>query len=103
MAVLGPLDAATRQARSLEHLEHRPWPLPRRGWALGQTWEDLLFAHWRVPLAELREHVPTGLEIDTFDDHPWLGVAPFRLSGLRPRRAPPLPRNLPFLRPSIRT
>jgi len=103
MAVLGPLDAATRQARSLEHLEHRPWPLPRRGWALGQTWEDLLFAHWRVPVAELREHVPTGLEIDTFDDSAWLGVAPFRLSGLRARGTLPLPRISEFLELNVRT
>jgi len=103
MAVLGPLDAATRQARSLEHLEHRPWPLPRRGWALGQTWEDLLFAHWRVPVAELREHVPAGLEIDTFDDSAWLGVAPFRLSGLRARGTLPLPRISEFLELNVRT
>ena len=103
MTVLGPLDAATRQARSLEHLEHRPWPLPRRGWALGQTWEDLLFAHWRVPVAELREHVPTGLEIDTFDDSAWLGVAPFRLSGLRARGTLPLPRISEFLELNVRT
>jgi len=103
MTVLGPLDAATRQARSLEHLEHRPWPLPRRGWALGQTWEDLLFAHWQVPVAELREHVPAGLEIDTFDDSAWLGVAPFRLSGLRARGTLPLPRISEFLELNVRT
>ena len=35
------LDAATRQGRSLDQLEHRPWPLPARGWTMGQTWEDL--------------------------------------------------------------
>ena len=33
---------------------------------LGQTWEDLLFAHWQVPAADVREHVPAGLEVDTF-------------------------------------
>jgi uncharacterized protein YqjF (DUF2071 family) len=101
--MFGPLDAATRQARSLEHVEHRPWPLPRRGWALGQTWEDLLFAHWQVPVADLREHVPAGLDVETFDDSAWLGVAPFRLSGLRARGMLPLPRISEFLELNVRT
>jgi uncharacterized protein len=101
--MFGPLDAATRQARSLEHVEHRPWPLPRRGWALGQTWEDLLFAHWRVPVADVREHVPMGLEVETFDDSAWIGIAPFRLSGLRARGMLPLPRISEFLELNVRT
>lgn len=101
--MFGPLDAATRQARSLEHVEHRPWPLPRRGWVLGQTWEDLLFAHWEVPVADVRGHLPAGLEVDTFDDSAWLGVAPFRLSGLRARGTLPLPRLSEFLELNVRT
>jgi uncharacterized protein YqjF (DUF2071 family) len=101
--MFGPLDAATRQARSLEHVEHRPWPLPRRGWVMGQTWEDLLFAHWRVPLAAVREHVPADLEVETFDGSAWLGVAPFRLSGLRARGTLPLPRLSEFLELNVRT
>jgi uncharacterized protein len=101
--MFGPLDAATRQARSLEHLEHRPWPLPRRGWVLGQTWDDLLFAHWRAPVGALREHVPAGLEVDTFDDSAWLGIAPFRISGLRARGMLPLPRISEFLELNVRT
>ena len=79
--MFGPLDAAQRQVRSLEQLDHRPWPLPKRGWAMGQTWEDLLFAHWHVPLPELRAHVPKGLEVDTFDGEAWLGVVPAILFG----------------------
>jgi uncharacterized protein YqjF (DUF2071 family) len=101
--MFGPLDAATRQARSLEHVEHRPWPLPQRGWVLGQTWEDLLFAHWQVPAADVREHVPAGLEVDTFDGSAWLGIAPFRLSGLRARGTLPLPRVSEFLELNVRT
>jgi uncharacterized protein YqjF (DUF2071 family) len=101
--MFGPLDAATRQARSLEHVEHRPWPLPRRGWTLGQTWEDLLFAHWQVPAADVRAHVPAGLEVETFDDSAWLGVAPFRLSSLRTRGMLPLPRISEFLELNVRT
>ena len=101
--MFAPLDAATRQARSLEHVEHRPWPLPKRGWVLGQTWEDLLFAHWRVPIADVRELVPAELEVETFDGSAWLGIAPFRLSGLRARGLLPLPLVSEFLELNVRT
>ena len=47
--------------------------------------------------------MPTGLEIDTFDDSAWLGVAPFRLSGLRARGTLPLPRISEFLELNVRT
>ncbi len=97
------LDAAIRQNRSLEHLEHRPWPLPPRGWVMGQTWEGLLFAHWRVPAEELREHVPDGLEIDEHDGSAWLGVTPFRVSGLRGRGMLPIPYLSSFLELNVRT
>jgi uncharacterized protein YqjF (DUF2071 family) len=97
------LDAAIRQSRSLEHLGHRPWPLSPRGWVMGQTWEDLLFAHWRVPAATLREHVPDGLEVDEHDGTAWLGITPFRLTGLRARGMLPIPYVSSFLELNVRT
>ncbi|MEN3342932.1 MAG: uncharacterized protein V7644_2336 [Actinomycetota bacterium] len=97
------LDAATRQARSLEHLEHRPWPLPARGWTMGQTWEDLLFAHWRVPLEAVRAHVPTGLDVEQHDGSAWVGITPFRLTGLRARGLLPVPLVSSFLELNVRT
>jgi uncharacterized protein YqjF (DUF2071 family) len=97
------LDAALRQNRSLEHLGHRPWPLPRLGWRLGQTWEELLFAHWRVPYEDVRTHVPAELGIDTFEGDVWVGVTPFRLTGLRARGTLPLPRVSSFLELNVRT
>jgi uncharacterized protein YqjF (DUF2071 family) len=97
------LDAAIRQNRSLEHLGHRPWPPPSRGWVMGQTWEDLLFAHWRVPAATLREHLPDGLQVDEHDGTAWLGVTPFRLTGLRGRGMLPIPYVSSFLELNVRT
>jgi uncharacterized protein len=97
------LDAALRQSRSLEHLGHRPWPVPARGWTMGQTWEDLLFAHWRVPLEAVRKHVPPELEVDVHDGSAWLGLTPFRLSGLRGRGLLPLPGANTFLELNVRT
>jgi hypothetical protein len=47
-------DEIPEQRRSLNALEHRPWPLPRRPWLMGQTWNRLLFAHWRVDTTALR-------------------------------------------------
>lgn len=41
------------------------------------TWSRLLFMHWPVPVESLRPHIPTMLDIDTFDGHAWL--AWFRL------------------------
>jgi len=97
------LDAAVRQNRSLEHLEHRPWPLPPRGWIMGQTWEDLLFAHWRVEVDEVRRHVPAGLEVDVHDGSAWVGITPFRLTGLRGRGMLPIPYVSSFLELNVRT
>ena len=30
---------------------HRPRPLPSGRWAMTQRWNDLLFAHWPIPVA----------------------------------------------------
>ena len=48
---------------------------------MAQTWEHLLFAHWPVDGLD----VPPGLELDRFDGQAWLGITPFRVSGLRLR------------------
>jgi uncharacterized protein len=97
------LHAATRQARSLEHAEHRPWPLPTRPWAMGQTLDDLLLAHWRVPVEDVRAHVPAALEVEQHDGSAWLGIAAFRVSGLRLRGLLPLPGLSSFLELNVRT
>jgi uncharacterized protein len=97
------LDAAYRQNRSLERLGHRPWPPPSRGWIMGQTWEDLLFAHWRVPVEAVREHVPHQLEVEEHDGSAWLGIAPFRMTAVRARGTVPLPYLSTFLELNVRT
>jgi uncharacterized protein len=79
------------QADSLDEVDHRPWPLPRAPWVMGQTWERLLFAHWRVSREALRPHVPDRLEIEELDGSAWIAATPFRLAGLRVRGIPALP------------
>lgn len=86
-----------------KHAEHRPWPLPQRPWALQMRWHDLLFLHWPVEPAVLRPHIPDRLELDTFEGSAWLGVVPFRMSGVRPRFAPAVPGISAFPEINLRT
>jgi uncharacterized protein YqjF (DUF2071 family) len=97
------LTAAARQAQVMDDTDHRPWPLPDEPWVQAQTWEDLLFAHWRVDADELERLLPPELPLDTFDDDAWLGVTPFRVTGLRLRGLPPLPRVSAFPELNVRT
>lgn len=96
-------DAVDLQRRSLEHTAHRPFPLPRGPWVMGQSWIDLLFAHWPLPVATLRRVVPAGVPIDTFDGRAWIGIAPFEIVGLHPRGLPPLPWLSRFPELNVRT
>jgi len=68
-----------------------------------QSWHDLLFAHWPIPAATLRAALPSGLELDTFEGRAWLGIVPFRMSGVRLRGMPPLPGLSAFPELNVRT
>jgi hypothetical protein len=68
-----------------------------------QTWHDLLFAHWAIDAALLRPGIPAGLSIDTFEGRAWLGVVPFRMSGVRWRWTPVLPWLSAFPELNVRT
>jgi uncharacterized protein YqjF (DUF2071 family) len=70
---------------------------------MGQTWDDLLFAHWRVSASAVRQHVPAGLTVDEFEGSAWLGVTPFVVTGLRARGMVPLPLVSSFLELNVRT
>ena len=103
-SLLQPLvPAVRRQASVLERTGHRPWPVRRAPWLMAQTWDDLLFAHWRVPLERLRAVVPAKLPIDTFGGDAWLGVTPFVVRDLRLRGTPPLPALSTFAELNVRT
>ena len=87
----------------LKHTAHRPWPLPGGPWIMKQEWHDLLFAHWTVPVEVLRRLIPRALEIDTFGGQAWLGVVPFRMSGVRMHGAPAVPGFSRFPELNVRT
>ena len=97
-------DTVRLQQRTLEETAHRPWPLADGPWVQGQTWCDLLFAHWSVDPEQLRRVMPPGLPLHLYDDgSAWLGVTPFLVSGLRPRGLPPLPWLSRFPELNVRT
>jgi uncharacterized protein YqjF (DUF2071 family) len=89
--------------RPLDRIVHRPWPLPPGPWVMAQSWHDLLFAHWPVDAADLRPHIPKALQIDTFRGQAWIAVVPFRMSGVRLRGVPSLPRLSAFPELNVRT
>lgn len=96
-------EAPVKQLLTLTSRSHRPWPVPRRPWVMGQTWHSLLFAHWRLAPDRLRPRLPAALAIDTHDGAAWLGITPFYLSGLRVSVAPPVPLLSTFPELNLRT
>jgi uncharacterized protein YqjF (DUF2071 family) len=70
---------------------------------MAQTWEELLFAHWPLPVEELRAHVPPELEVDSHEGVAYLGITPFRITNLRLRGLPPVPVFSSFLELNCRT
>jgi hypothetical protein len=87
----------------LDAIAHRPWPPPGRPWIVAQRWQDLLFAHWRVPPEALAARLPPGLVLQTFDGSAWLALVPFRMAGVRGRGLPRLPGLSAFAELNLRT
>jgi uncharacterized protein YqjF (DUF2071 family) len=95
--------AATVPIPLLANTAHRPWPLPAAPWVMAQTWRDLLFAHWPLPAAALQALLPPALTVDAFDGQGWLGIVPFKMSGVRPRGLPAAPWLSAFPELNVRT
>jgi len=68
-----------------------------------QRWSDLLFLHWPVAPESIREHLPEGLSVDLYEGRAWLGLVPFRMSGVRPRFLPAAPGVSSFPEYNLRT
>ncbi|MGN6378531.1 MAG: YqjF family protein [Gaiellales bacterium] len=92
-----------RQRSALAIRAHRPYPLPRGPWIMGQTWEHLLFAHWSVDPGALEPLIPAGLEPDVWDGRAWITIAPFEMRAVHLRGLPPLPGSGRFLETNTRT
>ena len=87
----------------VESTAHRPWPMPRAPWLMTQSWHDLLFAHWRVDVSEVRRAVPAAFDLDLFDGEAWLGVVPFHMTNVGLRATPAVPWISAFPELNVRT
>jgi uncharacterized protein len=87
----------------LSTVSHRPWPLPQTRWAMTQRWNDLLFAHWPLPAAQISRLLPSGLTVDTFDGSAWVGIVPFWMDRIQIRGLPIIPGANRFPELNLRT
>lgn len=73
---------------------------PNRRPAGFHIWSDLLFIHWRLPPESIVRLLPRDLTLDTWEGDAWVGLVPFRMSGVRPWWSP---RGARFLETNVRT
>jgi uncharacterized protein len=55
----------------------RPYPVGAA--TMIHRWEDMTFLHWRYEPVAIRPHLPSGLEVETFDGSAWVSLLPFRM------------------------
>ncbi|WP_026298789.1 YqjF family protein [Deinococcus aquatilis] len=80
-----------------------PLPPARGPWVLRMQWHDLCFMHWPVNAEAIARTLPAGVEVDTRGGQAYLGVVPFRMSGVAPRTLPDVPRLSAFPELNLRT
>jgi uncharacterized protein len=68
-----------------------------------QRWRTLLFLHWEVPAAAIREKIPKELEVDTFEGKAYVGVVPFTMKDVSPWWSPSVPGISNFHELNVRT
>ncbi|MGB1286033.1 MAG: YqjF family protein [Aggregatilineales bacterium] len=84
-------------------MQHRPWSVPQRPWVMAQSWQYLLFMHWRIAPELLRPLLPVGLTLDTYDGAAWIGVVPFLMNHVRLRGVAPIRHTSRFPELNVRT
>ena len=99
------LDRAAGYARGLlKNMIDRITPTlrPHRPLAGWQSWRDLLFLHWPVPVAMLQGLIPKDLTLDLFEGQAYVGLVPFTMQQVRPRYWPKI-LSFNFLETNVRT
>jgi len=87
----------------LKETNHRNSPIPKGPWMMTQKWEDLLFLNFPVPPETMLDHIPSGLELDTYEGKAWITVIPFKITDMRMRMLPPFPYIRKFFELNVRT
>jgi uncharacterized protein YqjF (DUF2071 family) len=96
-ALSAPTTVEGEQRRAAAGCPHRvAFPL------MDQDWVDLSFLHWRYDAERVRQLLPAGVTLDTFDGDAWVGIVPFLLR-VRVPRGPVLPWVGVFPETNVRT
>ena len=88
---------------ALKQLNHRPWPLPKKGPLLSQIWQNLVFIHWEVSFDQIRAAVPQPLEIATYDGKSWIAIVPFDMKKVTFKGLPSIAALSDFPEINVRT
>jgi uncharacterized protein YqjF (DUF2071 family) len=72
-------------------------------WRMKQSWHNLLFAHWPIPIEDLQKLIPPPLQLDVYEGQAWVGVVPFHMSNIRYRNMPYIPTTSKFAELNVRT
>lgn len=90
-----------------EYLRLRERPAAGRP-LMVQSWRSLTFLHVSLEPGKVQAMLPEGLTVDTFTgpdgiERAWLGLVPFRMTGIRPTGWPALPWISAFPETNVRT
>jgi uncharacterized protein YqjF (DUF2071 family) len=77
-------------------------PRPVRWSTLVQSWRDLTFLHWPVPVETVAGLLPPGTRPDTLDGVTYVGLVPFRMRGIGFLAGPALPYLGSFAETNVR-
>jgi uncharacterized protein len=87
------------QLNDREAMRQRPPGVP----VMHQSWDKVLFLHWKVPAGIIRSKIPSTLAVDTYDDSAWLTITPLDIFDVRPPFLPAVPYFSTFHELNVRT
>jgi uncharacterized protein len=65
-------------------------PVPARPWLMAQEWQNVLFLHWAVDPGTIRDRIPAGLELQTWEGRAWITLVPLHMADIHLRHLPPI-------------
>ncbi len=72
-----------------------------------QTWAEIVWCHWRVPMSAMDGRFPPGVHAQEHDGSAWVGLVPFEMRDLRlvaaGRALPTVPTTGAFSEVNVRT
>lgn len=68
-----------------------------------QGWYDLVYVHFEYPVDVVQRLLPSGLEVDVYEDKAWVGLIPFSMRGIGLPRLPAIPYFGSFPEVNVRT